>query len=474
MSKPKLLIIDDDPLISDSLSFVLGDAFQITTASSRREAVTLVRQGLLPEMALVDLGLPPHPHAPTEGLALITELITACDGIRIVVLSGQNDESNARLARTLGATDFIGKPVSPDVLKKLLLKIADLHASPQAAGDLLGRSPPILQLRLQLKQFADSLFPVLIEGESGTGKELAAKALHTHSARSKHPYLALNCAAIAPTLVEATLFGHGRGAFTGAHTSVAGYFEDARDGTLFLDEIGELPLELQPKLLRVLENGEYQRIGETQPRHSSARIVAATNRDLREEVRAGRFRSDLYHRLSVFAIQMPPLRELGNDHRLLLERFCTDYASQAKSPPPLLSDDAWEKLSSYSFPGNVRELRNIAIRLTSKYAGREVAAHEIEAELDREVSEIQIASPRPNEPSQHRNIKQLSAKETLQTQSNFRLDDELRALEAAYIAAAQEIAGGNISRAARLLGLSRTTLYNRIESLQREHKIDSE
>lgn len=468
-----LLIVDDDPLIVDSLSYVLRNDFIIATAASRKEALDLIHDGNRPpDLALIDLGLPPSPHSPTEGLALISELLAVSVDTRIIVLSGQNDEGNARLARTLGATDFIGKPVAPDVLRQLLKRVAELHDPSPVASELLGRSVPITQLRLQLSQFADAKFPVLIEGESGTGKELAARALHRYSSRAEKPYLALNCAAIAPTLVEATLFGHGRGSFTGAHASVGGYFEDALDGTLFLDEIGELPLELQPKLLRVLENGEFQRIGETQTRRSSARIVAATNRDLREEIRAGRFRADLYHRLSVLSVQMPPLRELGNDHRIMLENFLHHYSEQASFPPPTLSSAAWEKLSTYRFPGNVRELRNIAIRLTSKYAGRETSSHELEAELDREVDSAHLAAKAtlPSSPSSVVPGLKDIARKKLAESNDFRLDDELRAIESAYIAVAQEISEGNISQAARLLGLSRTTLYNRIEVLLREQR----
>ncbi len=473
MTKPLLLIVDDDPLIVDSLSFVLRNDFSIATAASRKEALDLIHESNQPpELALIDLGLPPSPHSPTEGLALISELLAVSVDTRIIVLSGQNDEGNAKLARTLGATDFIGKPVAPDVLRQLLQRVAALHDPSPVASELLGRSIPITQLRLQLSQFADAKFPVLIEGESGTGKELAARALHRYSSRAAKPYLALNCAAIAPTLVEATLFGHGRGAFTGAHASVGGYFEDALDGTLFLDEIGELPLELQPKLLRVLENGEFQRIGETQTRQSSARIVAATNRDLREEIRAGRFRADLYHRLSVLSVQMPPLRELGNDHHLILESFLRHYAEQASLPPPSLSTPAWERLSTYSFPGNVRELRNIAIRLTSKYAGREISAHELETELDREITPAHttVTHSVAITPTEKTTALKDIARKKLTNSSDFRLDDELRAIESAYIAVAQEISEGNISQAARLLGLSRTTLYNRMEVLLREQR----
>src|SRR6185295_3707715 len=201
---------------------------------------------------------------------------------------------------------------------------------------LVGLDAAIVKLKQQIRQYADSPFPVLIEGESGSGKELVAASLHRQSSRAMKPYLALNCAAISPNLVEATVFGHAKGAFTGAATARAGYFEDARDGTLFLDEIGELPLELQAKLLRVLENGEYQRVGETNTRVSQARILAATNRDLKAEIKAGRFRADLYHRLSVFTLAVPPLRDLGEDKLMLLRHFSDFYAQQGNAAPFLL------------------------------------------------------------------------------------------------------------------------------------------
>ena len=329
------------------------------------------------------------------------------------------------------------------------------------------------QLRLQIRQFAKSQFPVLIEGESGSGKELVAAALHKFSERSNKPYLALNCAAIAPSLVEATLFGHGKGAFTGAATAKSGYFEDAAEGTLFLDEVGELPMELQPKLLRVLENGEFQRVGETQTRQSSARILAATNRDLRRESRENNFRADLYHRLSVLSMSVPPLRELGSDRFLLLEHFQRLYARQAQSAPIWLSVDAANCLSDYPFPGNVRELRNIAIRLTAKFGGRQIERAELETELDIDVQgqEANTAVVRPpSEQAPQRTPEDWinAACTELQNSTAFNLDERMRQREVAYIEAAQLISDGNLSKAARLLGINRTTLYNRIDTLARE------
>jgi transcriptional regulator with GAF, ATPase, and Fis domain len=302
---------------------------------------------------------------------------------------------------------------------------------------------------------------VLIEGESGSGKELVALSLHRQSPRAMKPYLALNCAAISPNLVEATLFGHAKGAFTGANTARAGYFEDARDGSLFLDEIGELPLELQAKLLRVLENGEYQRVGETQSRHSQARVITATNRDLRQEVKAARFRADLYHRLSVFTVTVPPLRDLGEDKQRLLAHFAEFYAGQSGAARFTLDTRAEQLWMDYVFPGNVRELRNIVIRLTTKYAGESVNSEQLLAELDPEQG--QDGSPDTLPGVDHGSTVE-AAKRQLLTARNFRLDESLERMERSYVEAALALTSGNLSQAAKLLGVHRTTLYSRMQS----------
>jgi two-component system nitrogen regulation response regulator GlnG len=302
---------------------------------------------------------------------------------------------------------------------------------------------------------------VLIEGESGSGKEILARCLHYATSRRQRPFLALNCAAISPTLVEPTLFGHAKGAFTGAAGAKAGYFEDAGEGTLFLDEIGELPLELQAKLLRVLENGEYQRVGETQTRRSHARIITATNRDLRQEIRQGRFRADLYHRLSVFGIDAPPLREMAEDRLLLLDHYRRYYAERSQQPGFDLDDAARRLWLSYDFPGNVRELRNIVIRLTAKHPGAIVDATTLAQELDLpEELHTSTASLPASGGESHRD----AALKRLRQPDSFNLDIALTEMEQAYIDAALSIAEGNVSQAARLLGVNRTTLYSRMES----------
>jgi DNA-binding NtrC family response regulator len=462
--RPDLLIVDDDPVISDTLSFVLASDFNVYVADSRPQVKSLLRQlDRAPQLALVDLGLPPTPHRPDEGFRLVSELVAYSPEMKIVVLSGQSDEMNARHARTLGAVDFVHKPCEPDTLRQLLKRAlqaqdAELEAAPE--GGLLGNSVLVEKLRQQIGQFANAPFPVLIEGESGSGKELVAQSLHALSHRASRPFLALNCAAISPTLVEPTLFGYAKGAFTGASSPRAGYFEDAQDSTLFLDEIGELPLELQAKLLRVLENGEFQRVGETQSRVSNARVIAATNRDMRQEIRGGRFRADLYHRLSVFTLSVPPLRDLGDDKIVLLDHFRELYAKQSGIAGFQLDRNAMALWLDYSFPGNVRELRNIVIRLTTKHGGETIGAEQLQAELDMESMDVDLALP----VTQDFNAVLEAAKRQLQFQKSFDLDGTLQQWERGYVEAALAITHGNLTRAAKLLGIHRTTLYSRMQN----------
>ena len=462
--KPTLLIVDDDPLIGESLSFVLSDEFDVRVRESRTEAMALVKSGAFqPQLALIDLGLPPLPHLPTEGFKLLGDLLAWSQRIRVLVLSGQNEDSNARRARALGAVELVPKPCDPGHLRKLLFAALNTGddeplASPdEVANSLIGDSPAMRSLKSQIDLYASSTFPALIEGESGSGKELVAAALHYLSPRAKLPFLALNCGAISANLVEPTLFGYSKGAFTGAAANKAGYFEDAGDGTLFLDEIGELPLDLQPKLLRVLENGDFQRVGDTQSRHSKARIVAATNRDLRAEVKAGRFRADLFHRLSVFSLLVPPLRDLGSDKLKLMEHFRLQYAVKHQTKPFTLDDaarDAWHK---YAFPGNVRELKNIVIRLTAKYAGYTVGSAELAAEMELPDDQLPTVSKVDGD---------IDPKRDIENNPNFSLDQVLAGIELRYIDAAIDLSRGNMSQAARVLGISRSTLYSRLEALR--------
>jgi len=454
-AKPSLLVVDDDPLITDTLAFALRSDYDVRACASRAQAVALLRSfDPAPPLALVDLGLPPTPHMPDEGFRLISDLLAHSPAMKIFILSGQNEAANARHARALGAWDFVAKPADPAQLRRALARALAVPAAQDV--ELVGASPALQKLKRQIAQFADAPYPVLIEGESGSGKELVAASLHRLSPHAGRPYLTLNCAAIAPTLVEPTLFGYVKGAFTGATANKAGYFEDADDGTLFLDEIGELPGELQAKLLRVLENGEYQRVGETQRRVARCRVIAATNRDLRRDVREGGFRADLYHRLSVFSLNVPPLRDLDRDKVALLEHFRALYAARAGTSPFELDADATARWLRYDFPGNVRELRNIVIRLTTKYAGQKIGTAELEAELDLDTA----PAGAPREAGAI--IDQ--AQRHLERAAAFSLDETLKAWERGYIEAALRLTRGNVSQAAKLLGVNRTTLYSRMNS----------
>jgi len=459
--KPKLVLIDDDPLIVDALSIALQGDFDIITAESRKQLKPLLQVlNTPPVLALVDLGLPPYPHLPDEGFHLIEELLAINDNIKILVLSGQDDQSNIKHALTLGAVDFIAKPCDVDLLKARLQHQLMMLEAEQAQVDsgrqdeqtFIGDSDAIKTLIDLIVQFADTPHPVLIEGESGTGKELVAKLLHDKSSRPASPYMTINCAAFTPELLEAQLFGHAKGAFTGATTARAGFFEEAQDGTLFLDEVGELPLELQSKLLRVLENGEYYRIGETQPRQSQARIITATNRDLREAIRTGQFRQDLYHRLSVLTIYVPPLRDRGEDCLQLLDHFRKVYA--VNNAHFELDSQAQQCLLEYSFPGNIRELRNIVIRLCAKYPGETIGIDALRAEME---TEIIKSGAIPD-------MDDVALQQELLDKS-FRLDQCLSAWEKRYIDTALRLTGGNLSKAARMLGVNRTTLYSRLQKL---------
>ncbi len=458
--KTKLLLVDDDPLIVESLGLVLDDEYETHSAATRAGAKSLLSSLCpVPALALVDLGLPPTPHRPEEGFTLIGELLAFDPGMKILVLSGQSSRATIQHAMTLGAVDFIPKPTDALVLKaRLAHQSAMVTAERQArasseGGEILGTSPAILTLRALIRQFADVPFPILVVGESGVGKELVAQRLHAESPRARQPFLAVNCAAFTPELLETQLFGHSRGAFTGAAGARPGILEEAGRGSLFLDEVAELPALLQSKLLRVLENGEYYRLGETHKRRAECRVITATNRDLGDGVRRGAFRHDLYHRLRVLSIEVPPLRERGDDILLLLQTFRTLYA--ASTTMFQLEPAAEARLLAYEFPGNVRELRNIVIRLSAKYPGRSVGIAQMEAELEDEV----FTPIEPEALSSDR-----IAERQIKT-PGFRLDEVLAAWERRYIDAALKLCHGNLSQAARLLGVNRTTLYSKIERL---------
>ena len=463
-----VLVVDDDPTQRRLAQAVLErEGYAVVHAESGGEAIDRLTRGGGADVVLLDMIMPGM-----SGMEALAEIRTAGVTTPVIVLTASGGVDAVVKAMQAGAQDFFVKPVSAErllvgvrnalQLTQLTAEVGRLkkHVTGRTSfDDLVGQSAPMRMVRSLGLRAAKSGIPVLITGESGVGKEVIARALHGASDRGGKPFVAVNCGALPVNLVESILFGHEKGSFTGASDKHLGKFAEASGGTLFLDEIGELPLELQAKLLRVLENGEYQRVGETQPRFSNARVVTATNRDLRAEIKAGRFRADLYHRLSVFSIAVPPLRDMGQDKLTLLDYFRDFYAREAKTPPFHLDPRAQQMWEDYHFPGNVRELRNIAIRLTTKYPGMAVNAQQLEAELDTDQAfpqEIPLAND-------SKALIELARKQ-LQTLANFNLDVTLRQWEKAYVEAALNMTHGNLSQAAKLLGINRTTLYSRMQT----------
>jgi DNA-binding NtrC family response regulator len=454
--KPTLLLVDDDAIIADSLEYVLSDEYQIERASDRISSFVLIENmSESPTLALVDLGLPPDTHRPDEGLAVIRKISQMHPTTRVLVLSGQDNKKHVFQAKEDGAVDFISKPCDIAEIKVRLKKqIIAGGGNDIGHGDiegLIGSSEATELLRMQIHQIANSPYPVLIEGESGSGKEVTARNLHRCSSRKQEPFLTLNCAAFNGELLESQLFGHLKGAFTGATDTQKGFFEEAGSGTLLLDEVADLPLDLQAKLLRVLENGEYYRLGETQPRHSSARVLAATNKDIIAAIKNGLFREDLYHRLSVLTVRVPSLHERHEDKAELLHYFMQQVAAEVATFQ--LDEEALKLWNDYTFPGNVRELRNIIIRLSAKYPGQAIKAEV----LKKEMSGLVL----------HNDT--LESEDWLGEalhQVDFQLDQLLKLVEKKAIDLAMREYAGNVSKAAAMLGINRTTLYGRMDRLE--------
>ena len=451
--KPTLLLVDDDAIIADSLEYVLGEEYQVERAHDRSSSFKLIdKMDVSPTLALVDLGLPPNTHRPDEGLAVIRKISQMHPATRVLVLSGQDNKKHLLQAKEDGAVDFIAKPC--DIAEiKVRLKRQIVAGGGKAGGHgdvegIIGSSEEIELLRMQIRQLADSPYPVLIEGESGSGKEVTARNLHRCSSRKLEPFLTLNCAAFNGELLESQLFGHVKGAFTGATETKKGFFEEAGSGSLLLDEIADLPLDLQAKLLRVLENGEYYRLGETQARHASARVLAATNKDIFAAINQGLFREDLYHRLSVLNVRVPSLNERSGDKLELFDYFMKEVAEQMATFQ--LDEDSLTLWNNYPFPGNVRELRNIIIRLSAKYPGQTIKPEV----LKREMSGLRQQNDTSGRESW--------LNEALHD-SSFQLDHLLKTVEKEAIDLALREHGGNVSKAAEMLGVNRTTLYGRMD-----------
>jgi DNA-binding NtrC family response regulator len=364
--KKRVLLIDDEARVRAALKSVLEPSYEILQAADAREGLTVFRtEG--PDLVLLDVVLPD-----TDGLSVLQAIRSESKAVPIIMLTGTKSIKTAVDAMKLGAADYLSKPfdieelritvdraVNASELEREVKRLRNQVVQRYAFHNLIGKSHGMQEIYAKIEQVADSRTTVLITGESGTGKELVARALHYNSSRRDRPFVALNCAALPETLIESELFGHEKGAFTDATARRTGQFELANTGTLFLDEIGELSLVTQAKLLRVLQEREFTRVGGVQPIKVDVRIVAATNKNLDELVRKEQFREDLYYRINVIALYLPPLRDRGEDIALLAKHFLAKRLEEEKRQPIEFSKDALEALTRYPWPGNVRELENV-------------------------------------------------------------------------------------------------------------------
>ena len=369
MDKPKLLIVDDDEEIRTQMKWALAQEYEVGVAADRPSALK-VFHAERPAVVTLDLGLPPHPRDMEEGLRTLSEILQEDTDAKVIVITGRDGREYALQAIGQGAYDFFRKPIQLDELKVILRRALHVYQLEQehralqqrlysqAFEEMLGTSPQMQDVFTTIHKVAHTEASVLIVGESGTGKELVARAIHRQSGRRDAPFVAINCGAIPENLLESELFGHEKGAFTGAHVQRKGRIESAQGGTLFLDEIGELSLPLQVKLLRFLQEHQLERVGGREPIMVDTRVLAATNVDLNQAMAEGRFRDDLYYRLGVIIVALPPLRERGEDVLLLAKALFQRYTAEGKNKITGFTRQALSALQSYHWPGNVRELEN--------------------------------------------------------------------------------------------------------------------
>jgi two-component system response regulator HydG len=455
LSRPTCLVVDDEPAVLDLVTRLAEAAgFNVAACPNGTEALNRLA-GHRADAAVVDLRLPD-----VGGIEVLRAIREADPDCQVILMSGDATIDSAVQAVKLGAVDYLTKPLDFARLNHLLTTMRDdrarrqrlLEAEQEVAINtefcgMIGRAPVMQELFILIRRLAPHARTVLITGETGSGKELVARALHRSGPRSGKRFVVINCSAVVETLFESELFGHTRGAFTGATDNKPGLFEVANGGTLFLDEIGELPQTMQAKLLRVLETGEVQRVGSVTPTNVDVHVVAATNRDLRSESAAGRFRSDLFYRLNVVELRVPPLRERRDDIPYLTAAFVRESAARLKKKIVGLTPSAERLLISASWEGNVRELRNIVERACI------LADSEFIGERDFTSSLSQAAASTAQPAARH--IREAAAPEARDTLSD---------VEREHIIDVLARAGGNKAKAARILGLDRRSLYRRLEA----------
>lgn len=443
----RILIVDDDRSMGDLLETDLRlRGYQTVWQRTAEEAFERWKDDAF-DVVLTDLKLPG-----LSGVELCGRMVANRPDVPVVVMTAFGSMETAVAAIRAGAYDFVTKPIDTDMLSLVLDRamrhralqekvktLSDTIERSRHFDELLGDSPAMQHVYQQLQKIAASDASVLVMGESGTGKELVARALHTHSPRARGPFVTINCPALPPTLLESELFGHARGAFTDARSERKGLFMQADGGTLFLDEIGDFPLELQPKLLRVLETSTLRPVGSNRELHFNVRLVTATNRDLEAAVEQGKFREDLFYRINVISIAMPSLRERGTDILLLAQHFLDIFASRSGKQVSGISDEAAEKLLDYVWPGNVRELRNAIERAVALTRYERIVVEDLPEKIRAyQKAHLRFDSDNP-------------------TELVPMVDVERR-----YISHVLEAAGGNKTLAARILGFDRRTLYRKL------------
>jgi two-component system, NtrC family, response regulator len=441
LEKPKLLIVDDDEDLRTQMRWALAEDYEVTLAEDRPSALQFVIKAK-PDIITLDLGLPPLPAGVEEGFAALDEILNEQGHAKVIIITGRSEKGNALRAVEKGAYDFFYKPIQIDELKVVLRracyvsqleqeqKVLQAQLAADSFESMLGNSTKMQEIFAMIRKVATTDAPILIIGESGTGKELVAQAIHRRSRRKANPFIVINCGAIPENLLESELFGHEKGSFTGAHVQRKGRIEMAEGGTLFLDEIGDLPMSLQVKILRFLQEKVIERVGGREQIEVDARVIAATNRDLKEAMKAGTFREDLYFRLGVIFISLPPLREREGDVILLAKGFLERFAEESRKKLKGFTNQASDAIEQYTWPGNVRELENRIKRAVIMAEGRKVTP------ADLEMTALT---------TKYENISLKVARETLEKE---------------MILNALARSKGNMTKAATELGISRPTLYD--------------
>ena len=440
--KPRpLLIVEDDPALQKQIRWSF-DQYETLLADDRESALAQIRRHT-PPVVTMDLGLPPDADSVSEGFLLLEQILELAPDTKVIVLTGQNDRANALRAVAMGAYDFFAKPFEPDILALTVeraLRLYDLQQEnrrlqsmhqPDVLSHLITRDPVMLRTCRTIEKVAGSNATVLLLGESGTGKEVLARGLHDASPRRTERFVAINCAAIPENLLESELFGYEKGAFTGAAKTTPGKIEMANHGTLMLDEIGDLPMSLQAKLLRFLQERVIERVGGRQEIPIDVRIVCATHQDLKALTQEGRFREDLYYRLAEIVVDIPPLRNRMGDAALLAHAFLRRFASEEKRGALTLREDALRTIEAHRWPGNVRELENCLKRAVIMADGNQITAEDIGL----------------GEPSEDRT-------------ATLDLRQVREAAERQAVITALWRSDGNVVKAAEILGVSRPTLYD--------------